>query len=128
MTENKSENPILNSPYEEPLLHYATIPTGIEKGSLDYMRVIKGRRVFAPDSGVQAMPTRKKSPQTLLYDDLNDFAEDYRLHLVNLCRKQVGLWREANYPNTTRVTKELLYFLVSKRRQTCYQTAVFCSA
>jgi len=110
MTEIKSDNPILNSPYEEPTFHYATIPTGVEKGSLDYTRVVKGRRVFASDSGVQAMPSRKKSSQTLLYEDVNDFAEDYGLQLVNLCRKEVGIWRKANYPNTTRVTKELLYY------------------
>ena len=39
-------NPILNSPYPEPNLHYATVATGEEKGSLDYTRIVEGRRIF----------------------------------------------------------------------------------
>ena len=44
-----SENPILNSPYDEPKLHYATIATGKEKGSLEYSKIVEGRRIFNPD-------------------------------------------------------------------------------
>jgi hypothetical protein len=36
--------PILNSPYLEPNLQYATGATGEEKGSLDYTRMVEGRR------------------------------------------------------------------------------------
>jgi hypothetical protein len=61
MTENKSDNPILNSPYEEPLYHYSTVATGNEKGSLDYTRIVKGRRIFVPDTGNQAIPDPKLS-------------------------------------------------------------------
>ncbi|MCX6277956.1 MAG: DEAD/DEAH box helicase family protein [Bacteroidetes bacterium] len=103
------ENPILNSPYDEPKFHYATIATGVEKGSLDYTRIIPGRRVFDPDSEGQAIPTRQKDPQANLLE-INDFAEEYGNHLINLCRKEVGKWRNDNYPNTTRVTRELLLF------------------
>jgi hypothetical protein len=38
-------NPILNSPYLEPNLHYATVATGEEKGSLDYTWIVEGRRI-----------------------------------------------------------------------------------
>ncbi|NTV66507.1 MAG: hypothetical protein HGB06_02265 [Chlorobaculum sp.] len=38
-------NPILNSPYEAPQLHYATS----HDGSLDYGDIRHGRRIFTPD-------------------------------------------------------------------------------
>lgn len=103
-----TDNPILNSPYIEPKLHYATVATGEEKGALDYSKVVEGRRVFDPNSE-GAMPTRQTNPQGHIFD-VNDFAADYDSHIINLCRKEIGLWRKDYYPNTTRVTKELLTF------------------
>ncbi|MCS6973837.1 MAG: hypothetical protein NZM13_05070, partial [Cyclobacteriaceae bacterium] len=90
-----SENPILNSPYDEPLLHYATDADG----SLNYQDIRQGRRIFTPD--IQVMPT-KQGPQSSIFE-VNDFAAEYGEHLINLCRKEVGKWRAEKYPNTTRV-------------------------
>ena len=97
-----SDNPILNSPYEEPLLHYDTD----SEGNLDYVHIVKDRRVFKPDA--QVMPARQKGQKELW--EWNEDAEVYGEHLINLCRKEVGKWRKESYPNTTRVTKELLQF------------------
>jgi len=47
------DNPILNSPYVEPLLHYNTD----RKGSWVYTDVFKGRRIFKMDSVV--IPSRQ---------------------------------------------------------------------
>jgi hypothetical protein len=55
-----TDNPILNNPYEEPRLHYATSVDG----ELDYERVIDGRRVFTPD--IQSIPVRAGSQKELL--------------------------------------------------------------
>jgi type III restriction enzyme len=96
------DNPILNSPYLEPLLHYDTD----SEGSLDYTSIRKGRRIFKADSAV--IPTRQTGQKEVC--EWNEDAEEYITHLINLCRKEVGLWRMASYPNTTRVTKELLNF------------------
>lgn len=97
-----SDNPILNSPYDEPKLHYATDADG----SLNYNDIRAGRRIFAPD--MQAMPSRQ-GPQGSIFE-INDFSAEYGNHIINLCRKEIGKWREEKYPNTTRVTKELLLF------------------
>lgn len=97
-----NDNPILNSPYLEPEFHYATD----NDGSLNYSDIRDGRRIFTPD--VNAIPTRQ-GPQGSIFE-VNDFAEEYGQHLVNLMRKEIGKWREEKYPNTTRVTKELLFF------------------
>ncbi|KAF0128357.1 MAG: type III restriction enzyme [Bacteroidetes bacterium] len=97
-----SENPILNSPYDEPMLHYATDADG----SLNYNDIRKGRRIFAPD--MQAMPSRQGAQGSIF--EINDFAHEYGTHIINLARKEISKWREEKYPNTTRVTKELLFF------------------
>ena len=98
----KDDNPILNSPYDMPVLHYATD----DEGALDYSRIVEGRRIYAPE--IQAIPIRQSAQGKLL--EINDFRAEYGTHLINLTRKEVGAWREAHYPGTTRVTKELLTF------------------
>jgi type III restriction enzyme len=95
------DNPILNSPYSEPKLHYATDPDG----SLNYNDKRENRRIFTPD--IQVMPS-KQGPQGSIFE-VNDFTE-YGTHIINLCRKEISKWRNEKYPNTTRVTKELLFF------------------
>ena len=97
-----NNNPILNSPYEEPTLHYHTN----DKGELDYESIQQGRRIFVPD--IHVIPTRQGDQKDIF--EVNDLAENYENHLVNLIRKEVKSWRNSNYPNTTRVTKELLDF------------------
>lgn len=96
-----SDNPILNSPYDEPLLHYAST----SDGSLDYESVIDGRRPFTLDAPT---PTRQPAQRTMTFDVPPDTSNEQ--HLINLCRKEVGKWRAELYPNTTRVTRELLHF------------------
>jgi len=97
-----SENPILNSPYDEPKLHYATDADG----SLNYKDIREGRRIFAPD--MQAMPSRQGPQGSII--EVNDYAAEYAIHIINFCRKEISKWKEEKYPNTTRVTKELLLF------------------
>lgn len=97
-----SDNPILNSPYHEPLFHYATDADG----ALNYNDIRQGRRIFTPD--INVIPQRQ-GPQSSIFE-VNDFAPEYGEHLINLCRKEIAKWRSEKYPNTTRVTKELLTF------------------
>lgn len=118
-----ADNPILNSPYVEPRLHYNTD----REGSLDYTDIRKGRRIFKTDSAV--IPTRQSGQKEVF--EWNEDAEEYQTHIINLCRKEVGLWRTNGYPNTTRVTKELLTFwfnnperLVTKKLFFAQQEAV----
>jgi type III restriction enzyme len=93
---------ILNSPYDEPKLHYAT---DID-GSLNYNDVREGRRIFSPD--IQVIPNRQ-GPQGSIFE-INDLSTEHSTHIINLCRKEIGKWRDEKYPNTTRVTRELLMF------------------
>jgi ABC-type uncharacterized transport system involved in gliding motility auxiliary subunit len=62
-------NPILNSPYLEPLMHYDTD----RLGSLDYSRVRIGRRIFKEDTAV--IPTRQSGQKEAFewYEDIEDY-------------------------------------------------------
>ena len=60
-------NPILNSAYLEPKLHYATVATGEGKGALNYNKIVEGRRVFDPNSE-GAIPTRQLNPQGQIFE------------------------------------------------------------
>ncbi len=98
-----SNNPILNSPYLEPKLHYSTA----EDGSLDYELIINSRRIFNPYSG-QVIPIRQGAQKNLGFAEQS--TPDIDSHIINLCRKEIGRWRDEKYPNTTRVSRELLNF------------------
>jgi type III restriction enzyme len=96
-------NPILNNPYDEPLWHYSTNVNG----ELDYGNPIKGRRIFTPE--IQSIPVRQGPQSSLL--ELNEVAAaTHAHHVVNLLRREIRAWREARYPQTTRITRELLEF------------------
>lgn len=99
-----SKNPILNNPYNKPKYHYHTN----DAGELDYEQVIDGRRIFIPNAETSAIPTSQKGQKTAF--EVNDFAEEYGTHLINLIRKEIDQWRNEGYPNVTRVSKELLDF------------------
>ena len=98
-----AQNPILNSPYLEPKLHYSTA----EDGSLDYEVVIKSRRIFNPYDG-QVIPVRQGAQNNLGFAEQS--TPDIDNHKINLCRKEISRWRDDKYPNTTRVSRELLAF------------------
>jgi type III restriction enzyme len=97
-----NNNPILNSPYDQPKYHYHTNTNG----ELDYEQIQEGRRIFVPS--INAIPTRQGNQKEIF--EVNDLAADYGTHVVNLIRKEVSRWRNDSYTNTTRVTKELLNF------------------
>ena len=78
-----ADNPILNNPYEEPNLHYDTD----SEGSLDYNNICKGRRIFKADSAV--IPTRQTGQKEVF--EWNEDAEEYSTHIINLCRKEIGI-------------------------------------
>jgi type III restriction enzyme len=121
-------NPIINSPYQDPQVHYATD----SEGNPDYNDIRQGRRVFKP---VASVVPRRQAPQGQVFE-WNDDTASTQDHIINLCRKEVAAWRAEEYPNTTRITKELLSFwflnperLVTKKlffaQQEAIETAIW---
>jgi type III restriction enzyme len=84
------DDPILNSPFEEPARYWA-----YEEGQ----PVLKeGRR----PAGYYLKP-RTRGPQTSLFEE-----EFVPLDLVNTIRERVKAWRERGYPGVTPITRQLL--------------------
>src|SRR5262245_45335526 len=98
-----NDNPILNNPYAEPVLHY---DTNLD-GELDYQTIIKGCRPFGGVS--HAVPVAQRGQRHLIGGD-QMASHTHADHIVNVLRREVKAWRNAGYPNTTRVTRELLHF------------------
>lgn len=93
------EQPILNSPYEEPARHWY-----IQRGADPELR--DGRRqsfVFKPRNQREEWNLSDGTLQRL-----PDYENAYEMVLVNLLRERVKSWRESGYPGVTRTTLELL--------------------
>jgi type III restriction enzyme len=94
------ENPILNSPFEEPSRHFR-----FDDGNNITNEVVPARRescYFVPIAG-----PKKKGKQTLFDAELakeKKFESDH----VNRIRTAVKLWRDRGYPDVTAVTRWLL--------------------
>jgi type III restriction enzyme len=71
-----TDNPILNSPYVEPLLHYNTD----SEGSLDYTDIRKGRRIFKADSAV--IPTRQTGQKEVFEIHHNESDEKLKFQII----------------------------------------------
>ncbi len=104
-------NPILNSPYSEPRWHYATDL----QGNLNYEDIRPGRRIFDPTQGGYTIPLKKQRQGSLI--EVNEMAAEYGEHLINLIRQEVGKWRQAEYPDVTGATRDLLrYWFLNPER------------
>ncbi len=94
------ENPILNSPYEEPRRHFRFTDEGITN------EVVEQRRVSS--YFVPIPRPKKKSPRQLAFETewTADRIEENRF--INQVRERVGLWRKGGYMGVTRITAHLL--------------------
>jgi len=68
--------------------------------------------------GGYSMPVMRQKQGSLI--EVNELAQEYGTHLINLLRTEVGNWRKATYPDTTGATRDLLryWFLNPERHAT----------
>lgn len=92
------ENPIINSPFNEPTQHFRFTDEGITD------EIVEGRRIssyFVPI----ARPKKKKGAENQLMFDTEwtqDRIEENKL--VNDIRRRVALWRSGGYVGVTPTT------------------------
>lgn len=96
---NAVENPIINSPYEEPRQHWH-----IEEGKAP--RRQDGRRPASYFLRVPERAARGRRDADLFPEDVK--GSEYLLDLANLLRQRVQEWRDRSYQGATRVTRELI--------------------
>src|SRR5688500_10030608 len=109
-----ANNPILNNPYLEPRRHYATNPAG----ELNYADVREGRRPFA--GTLQTIPVRQIQGELLTVQELSD---EYKSLVINRVRVEVHRWRNDGWPQTTRITRDLLQFWFANPDRSPHQGA-----
>jgi type III restriction enzyme len=95
------ENPILNSPFEQPRRHYLFDEDGITDRIADGRR---GSSYFIPI----AAPRKKVKQPTFDTIWTQDRAKEN--DNINFIRSRVALWRDRNYPDITPVTRSLLEY------------------
>ena len=100
------ENPILNSPFEEPLRHFEVVAGKFTEN------VVKGRRAssyltpVARPRGARAMQLALPGGESAVRP--NEF--------INEIRSLVRAWREAGYPGVTPTTRSLLDYWQAPER------------
>ncbi len=98
------EEPIINSPYYEPILHWS------------YSKEGKANKIPGRRKASYFWTTQKTGSNQLLLEGIDsDYGAD-DLPLVNALREDVAKWRQAGYENATQVTKQLLRHWHSKDR------------
>lgn len=101
------DNPIINSPYEEPARHFRFDEDGITDEILEQRR---NSAYFVP----VPMP-RKKSKQLTLGEWTQDRVKENKF--INDVRNRVRLWRDGGYRETTKTTTRLLRYWTDPERE-----------
>lgn len=107
MPDSPIENPILNSPFEEPARHWLFGENGITN------EIVEGRRVSA-----YFMPiARSKKSDQLDFETewTSDRIEPNRF--INRVRERVGLWRRGGWRGVTPTTRRLLEYWSNEERE-----------
>ena len=113
-----NDNPVLNNPYEEPRYYYDTDMNG----NIDYQTVMNGRRPFGYD--VNIVPNKRGNKTIFSQEDFVTI--DPNAEFINGIRKEVKTWREAGYPKSSRITKELLDFWFNNKERRTNLRLFFC--
>ena len=103
------ENPVLNSPFEEPKRHFKFTEDGITDEIIEERRI---SQYFIP------IPrAKKKSPKQLSFETewTADRVEENKN--INRIRERVGIWRRGGYVGITKTTSRLLEYWKREDRE-----------
>jgi len=93
------ENPVINSPYEEPTRHFKFADEGITD------ELVEARRISAYFVPVPR-PKKKGAQRAFETEWTQDRQEENKL--INEIRARVAQWRQGGYQGITKTTKKLL--------------------
>jgi len=97
------ENPILNSPFEEPTRHFKFSDEGITDEIVNERRVSSYFIPIAP-------PKKQKSKQMELVETQWTKSRIEENKFINQIRERVALWRKGQYQGITKTTEQLLEY------------------
>ncbi len=94
------ENPILNSPFEEPGRHFKFSDEGITD------EIVEGRRTSS--YFIPIPRPKKKNPKQLAFETEWTADRVQENEFINKVRQRVALWRRGGYTGITSATRRLL--------------------
>jgi len=103
------ENPVLNSPYDEPTRHFKFSDESITDEIADERRISS---YFVPIA-----PSKKRSKKQLVFD--TEWTKD-RIKPnveINRIRDRLAIWRKGNYQGITNITANLLRYWKNPERE-----------
>jgi type III restriction enzyme len=102
------ENPILNSPFREPIKHFKFTDDGITN------EIIEGRRISSYFIPI-AQPRKKGKQLSFDTEWTQDRIEENKN--VNRIRPRISVWREGGYVGVTPTTARLLEYWTNPERE-----------
>ena len=109
MADATIDNPVINSPFFEPKLHFVMLD-GKPTGEIDDRR--RPSEFFVP----VAQP-KKKSAAQLTFDQFGPPTKQQPNEIVNEIRQAVARWRRQGYPHITTVSRDLLTYWRDEDRE-----------
>ena len=103
------ENPVINSPFEEPKRYFKFSDEGITD------EIIESRRISS--YFVPIPQPRKKNSKQLSFDSewTADRLEENKF--INHVRERVDIWRQGKYQGVTNITRRLLDYWTDPQRE-----------
>jgi len=104
------ENPVINSPFEEPKRHFRFSVEGITN------EILESRRISAYFIPIAA-PKKKSKPAQLSFETewTQDRVEENKF--INRVRERVKMWRQGGYLGVTKITSRLLEYWINPQRE-----------
>lgn len=94
------ENPILNSPFDEPSRHFRFTDEGISN------EIVEARRVSSYFVPIPRAKSRAKSQMAFETEWTQERIEENKF--INDVRERVARWRQGGHVGVTKTTKSLL--------------------
>ncbi|MDP8904448.1 MAG: DEAD/DEAH box helicase family protein [Chloroflexota bacterium] len=104
------DNPVINTPFAEPVRHFVTTPEGQVTGEIEDRR--RPSEFFVP-----VAPPRKRSAAQLTIDQFGSLQRQQPNEIVNEIRQAVARWRAQDYPDVTSITRDLLAYWRDEDRE-----------
>jgi type III restriction enzyme len=105
------ENPIINSPFDEPTRHFRFADEGITN------EVVDGRRISSYFVPIARPKKKRGAAQQAQFDTewTQDRIEENKL--VNKIRRRVAMWRQGGYVGVTPTTARLIAYWTDPNRE-----------
>lgn len=109
MADTIIDNPIINSPFQEPARHFLFDDQGITD------KIVNARRIS--EHLVPIPKPKSKSAQSSFFDEFNQTEERKPNEFINRLRNEVRIWRLGGYAQISNTSRRLLEYWTNPKRE-----------